>query len=209
MVEYRLAKARVAGSNPVSRVYNNRKILKKQGFSGFCHIITEDHRRRWEAPMGNMRENNGIERTWIWTILLVLYVGFIFCNSLTPADESSRQSGGVLRMILGMVQGMGLEGSWITEHLVRKTAHFVEYTGLGILLGITLRQYPAGRMMRRVLQCWIGVMIPLVDETLQLFTEGRSGQISDVWLDTAGVFTGFLVIGGMYWLLGRKGKTQR
>ena len=32
--------------------------------------------------------------------------------------------------------------------------------------------------------------VPFVDETLQLFTEGRSGQISDVWLDMAGALTG-------------------
>ena len=31
-----------------------------------------------------------------------------------------------------------------------------------------------------------------VDETLQLFTEGRSGQISDVWLDMAGAAAGTL-----------------
>lgn len=150
-----------------------------------------------------------MKRKWIWTIILILYVGFIFHNSLTPAEESSRQSGGVLQLILRVVRWAGMEGGWITEHLVRKTAHFAEYTGFGILLGVTLRQYSAGEAMRKVLQCWIGVMIPLVDETLQLFTRGRSGQISDVWLDTAGAFAGFLLIGGMYWLLQRKGGKQR
>ena len=142
-----------------------------------------------------MEEKRWIKERWIWTIILILYVGFIFHNSLTPADESSRQSGGVLRMILGMVQWIGMGGSWITEHLVRKTAHFAEYTVFGV--------------MRRVFQCWMGVMIPLVDETLQLFTEGRSGQISDVWLDAAGAFTGFLAMGGIYWLLRRRGERSR
>ena len=156
-----------------------------------------------------MEEKRWIKERWIWTIILILYVGFIFHNSLTPADESSRQSGGVLRMILGMVQWIGMGGSWITEHLVRKTAHFAEYRVFGGLLGITLRQYPAGDVMRWVFQCWMGVMIPLVDETLQLFTEGRSGQISDVWLDAAGAFTGFLAMGGIYWLLRRRGERSR
>lgn len=156
-----------------------------------------------------MEEKRRMKERWIWTAILILYVGFIFHNSLTSADESSRQSGGVLRMILGMVQWIGMEGSWITEHLIRKTAHFAEYTVFGGLLGITLRQYGAGTVMRRVLQCWMGVMIPLVDETLQLFTEGRSGQISDVWLDAAGAFTGCLAMGGIYWLLKRRGERSR
>ena len=39
-------------------------------------------------------------------------------------------------------------------------------------------------------------MIPFVDETIQLFVEGRSGQVSDVWLDLAGALCGLL---GLCW----------
>lgn len=150
-----------------------------------------------------------LRKRWIWTAAVLLYVGFIFHNSLTPADESSRQSGRVLQMILSCIQWMGLEGGWITEHLVRKAAHFGEYALLGALLSIALRQYSAALMMRRILQCWIGSLIPLVDETLQLFTEGRSGQISDVWLDMAGTAAGFLFAGAVYWLTMKRSRTER
>lgn len=148
-----------------------------------------------------------MKKKWIWTLAVILYVGFIFHNSLTPADESSRQSGKVLEIILRVVEWLGGDSGWITEHLIRKTAHFTEYTVLGILLGETLRQYQTGVAMQRILQCWIGSVIPLVDETLQLFTEGRSGQISDVWLDMAGVFTGFFLIGMIFWM--KKMRTVR
>ena len=151
-----------------------------------------------------MAERKLLRKRWIWIVVLLLYVGFIFHNSLTPADESSRQSGRVLQMILRSIQWIGMEGGWITEYLVRKTAHFAEYTLLGILLIITLRQYFEVLTVRRILQCWLGSLIPLVDETLQLFTEGRSGQISDVWLDMAGTFTGFLFAGAVYWLLTKR-----
>ena len=33
-------------------------------------------------------------------------------------------------------------------------------------------------------------MVPFVDETIQLFVAGRSGQISDVWLDMSGAAAG-------------------
>ena len=33
----------------------------------------------------------------------------------------------------------------------------------------------------------------LCDETIQLFVPGRSGQITDVWLDTAGYLAGALL----------------
>lgn len=38
-----------------------------------------------------------------------------------------------------------------------------------------------------------GTFAALCDETIQLFVPGRSGQITDVWLDTAGYLTGALL----------------
>ena len=45
---------------------------------------------------------------------------------------------------------------------------------------------------------WTAALLPgtfaaLCDETIQLFVPGRSGQIADVWLDTAGYLTGALL----------------
>ena len=57
---------------------------------------------------------------FIWTSIVVLYISFIFFNSLTPAVQSSKQSGTVLSMVLTMVRSIGLNGAWITEHLIRK-----------------------------------------------------------------------------------------
>ena len=138
--------------------------------------------------------------TRVWTILTILYVGFIFHNSMTPAQESSQQSGQVLAIALKIIDNMGMSGGWITEHLIRKMAHYAEYTGLGILLGITVKLYSFRTDFRKILQGWLGILIPFVDETIQLFVEGRSGQISDVWLDMAGVFTGYVIIEIIVWM---------
>lgn len=133
-------------------------------------------------------------RKKFWTIMVILYIGFIFHNSLTPALESSRQSGGVLAIVLSVADSVGVESIWITEHLIRKMAHFAEYTLLGVLFSVTVRQYAFALATERLAKCWLGTMVPLVDETIQLFVEGRSGQISDVWLDMAGVLTGILTV---------------
>ena len=99
---------------------------------------------------------------------------------------------------------MGMESGWITEHLIRKTAHFAEYTLLGVLLSAAVRQYSVTVSTERLVKGWLGTLIPLTDETIQLFVEGRSGQISDVWLDMAGFFTGILTL----WVVGRYFKTR-
>ena len=130
----------------------------------------------------------------VWTLAAVLYVAFIFHNSMTPAVESSRQSGAVVRAVVAALGNLGLEGGWVTEHLVRKTAHFVEYAVLGVILWNCLRAYRMENQRWLLWQLWLGTVIPLMDETIQLFTEGRSGQISDVWLDMSGVLAGGCVM---------------
>lgn len=127
-----------------------------------------------------------------WTALTLLYLLFIYSNSMRPAVESSNQSQGLLRMIEKafpfIVHTLGL-----TEHILRKMAHFGEYMILGMLLAQTVRAYG----VFPVRQLWLvppaGFLMASVDEGIQLFTEGRSGQISDVLLDLCGVVAGLLI----------------
>ena len=37
------------------------------------------------------------------------------------------------------------------------------------------------------------LLTALTDETIQLFVPGRSGQVTDVWIDFSGVLTGLVV----------------
>ena len=77
----------------------------------------------------------------ISTALLLLAIlaalAFIWGNSLDSAVESAAKSGRVgklLRPLLELV--MGQDGA--TDHLIRKLAHFAEYTVLGALLLLLL-----------------------------------------------------------------------
>lgn len=134
-----------------------------------------------------------MKRNYIWHIVLILYTIFVFSNSLMVADESSAQSGFLLEFIHGMLGRLGLTAPWLTEHVVRKCAHFGEYTVMGILLYQSMKYLSSGgrgAQLRLSIHCTAAFFIPFVDETLQLFTKGRSGQISDVWLDISGVVFG-------------------
>ncbi len=131
----------------------------------------------------------GKER-YIWTVIVLLYIGFVYHNSLATATVSSMQSGRVLALLRAVLDGLGLDNTWMTEHIVRKTAHFAEYSMLGLLLWNCVRSYRPDRICWISIQAFLTVLIPLIDETLQLFSAGRSGQVDDVWLDVAGVCFG-------------------
>ena len=78
----------------------------------------------------------------------------------------------------------------MTDHVLRKCAHFAEYAVLGALTAAALRTSAHFSWPRALLP---GPFAALCDETIQLFVPGRSGQITDVWLDTAGYLTGALL----------------
>lgn len=80
---------------------------------------------------------------------------------------------------------------------VRKLAHFTEFAVLGVLavlLFTVLRQ----NVPRTFLYAgMLGLCVAFCDETIQLFVPGRSGQLTDVWIDTAGVVVGTAIALGV------------
>ena len=132
----------------------------------------------------------------ISTALLLLAIlatlAFIWGNSLDSAVESAAKSGRVrelLRPLLELVVGQG----GVTDHLVRKLAHFTEYAVLGALL-LLLTAVGFRVRLQTVVNCLFFLMAAaLTDETIQMFSDGRSSQLTDVWLDFSGAMAGILV----------------
>jgi len=92
-------------------------------------------------------------------------------------------------MLLGDVgSGKALSG----EGVLRKIAHASEFAALGMVLTIFMKEGPKTKVSLLVL-CGLGVA--LIDETIQLFVDGRSGQIKDVWIDLAGFGIGVAIVG--------------
>ena len=58
-------------------------------------------------------------------IIYAVYILLIFRNSMDPADISSKKSGAVLLILNKLLFG---GKAVLTEHIVRKLAHFAEYT---------------------------------------------------------------------------------
>lgn len=80
------------------------------------------------------------------------------------------------------------------DHPVRKTAHATEYAILGMLLFGAAYQTREQRRRTAVLSWGIGTFYAATDEIHQIFVPGRSGQITDVMIDSSGVAVGVLIL---------------
>ncbi len=149
-------------------------------------------------------KNKRTYRRKIFLILMILWMAAIFAFSSRSGDESAQDSyhAGIL---IGEVIIPGFE-EWTSEkqlqfaetidHPVRKTAHAAEYAILGLLAaGACISSKNSTLNIRDILYPWfIASGYAAADEFHQLFVTGRSGQVSDVLLDSAGALAGLLVL---------------
>ena len=136
----------------------------------------------------------------IFPVLTAAMIIFIWAHSFMSADLSSEESGFVTEIIKNIFHITGDN----TEGIVRKCAHFSEYAILGILIaadGILYLSRPI-----TLISVFSGLLTAHIDETIQLFTPGRSGEILDVWIDFSGCITGLVFIAVIYYILRYKPK---
>ncbi len=125
-----------------------------------------------------------------WLVAMAVMVLFIWGNSLVPGTESGGLSLSVVSTIRDALDALGIPSAWVTNFLVRKAAHFTEYAVLGILAARAFNLRHGAPAARILFACAVLVLVPSIDETIQLFVAGRSGQVTDVLLDCCGAATG-------------------
>ena len=132
-------------------------------------------------------------KRWILYILLGLIVFFIWDNSMQNGGSSDGFSLLFAETLTPIVNKLGFHGNiWILNRIVRKLAHLTEFTILGSLLYTILRRYITyGTVIKTI---GLGMLIACLDEFIQLFSPGRSSQLSDILIDTVGVVIGILVV---------------
>ena len=131
----------------------------------------------------------------LFTLALAGCIWFIFSNSMAVADVSSVSSGRVLQLLQAVLRRLGHPAlaQRLTMHIVRKMAHFCEYTLEGFLLMLCMRVYTRRYVRHISVPMLGGVLTATADETIQIYSPGRSSQVTDVWLDSAGVLAGILI----------------
>lgn len=132
-----------------------------------------------------------IENKWLALLLTVAWMGLIFYLSHQPASVSSEVSGTFVDVIIAFMTVLPLRIDADLIHvLVRKSAHFFAYFILGWLVFHTVHLYKLRLLQAVSLAFLMTVLYAISDEVHQLFIPGRSGELGDVLIDSAGSLTG-------------------
>lgn len=137
------------------------------------------------------------------TLAVIAWTTWVFSNSLKNSESSSQQSQKVVEIV---EQVTGVKCS---HKVIRKSAHFLEFTVLGALWTLTYFSYGHRGAFCLALAEGTSVLTAVCDETLQRFSKGRSPQSTDVLIDSAGALFGVCFVGGilfLVWLCKRKKK---
>ena len=129
----------------------------------------------------------------IMTVLTVAAIAAIFYNSSLNADESTEQSSPLTDLINGWLRSAGISFT-LTEGIVRKLAHFTEYSVLGALMLTTVYLYTGRRGKTLCIATPAGILVSVCDELIQLIPEGRSSEVRDVLIDSGGVLFAAIIV---------------
>ena len=137
-----------------------------------------------------------------YTIIVAAIMAFIFFQSALPADLSSRESGRVVDLLVRLFQGIMPIDRQTMVFIVRKGAHFAEYTILGGFLVPAVTEWmavdktPVPDSVRsiRIISWLVGTLYAVTDEIHQSFVPGRSCELRDIGIDSCGVLAGVLVV---------------
>ena len=76
---------------------------------------------------------------------------------------------------------------------VRKLAHFAEFFALGAAIILLLTASVKGLYKRYSAATFLGLFVPVIDETIQIFS-GRGSSLRDVWIDVCGYALGCILV---------------
>lgn len=124
--------------------------------------------------------------------LLAMNLAFIWGNSLLPGHISGAFSDwvkNILSAIFPLRPSQDGGGG-----LLRKLAHFTEFTCLGLILSWLFRMLREKKWEHLLFPLAAGILAAATDETIQIFVPNRGPALKDVGIDTAGVLLGIVII---------------
>ena len=144
------------------------------------------------------QRSSKVKQKLILLIVLIGIMGFIYYMSAQPVVRSGEMSFRIDRLVCRLFvdgfENMTAEQQQVAvydmDFMVRKSAHFLEYTMLGLILMLTGRTFLTSH--QKTAAMLTGAVYAALDEFHQYFVPGRACQVRDVLIDYSGIVTGIL-----------------
>lgn len=137
----------------------------------------------------------------IFLSLLIATFAIIFNFSAQDGEESGSLSRAVTEKIVNTfpyTKDLSAETkAKLIEHgeiIVRKLAHLSIYTLVGIFIMAFMCTYNTRVLYKFGISLLVGLIYAITDEYHQSFVAGRGPSVTDVCIDTAGVFIGIIIV---------------
>lgn len=132
-------------------------------------------------------------------VLIWMLMVFMFSN------QNGEKSQGTSRKISVIVAKIFTHNQEINEdekeariekvdYAIRKIAHYSIYTLGGMLIYNYIRTFNIKKTKVILISILVGIIYATTDELHQYFMDGRSAQITDVVIDSLGIFTGVIIM---------------
>ena len=147
-----------------------------------------------------------MKKKWYWLPAIIMMI-LIFYFSDQPGEISGDLSGGICYQMVSFAAEIFMT-DWSQEEIllfseridypVRKLAHLTEYAllGMAITLGVRYgrrKEWTEGYLYQYMSVQILGTLYAASDEWHQLYVPGRAGRMSDVLIDSLGIFIGWIV----------------
>ena len=143
----------------------------------------------------------------LFCVIAVMVIIFLF--SAQSAEESSELSGQFVEIIikifipdynnLSLLQQQEINDK--IGFVIRKTAHFTEFSFLGffLMLHLSTISHIFGKIKNKTfflfcISWFLGTFYAVTDEIHQSFVSGRYSSIKDVLIDSSGVLFGIIIL---------------
>ena len=167
---------------------------------------------RWYRIFQRVIYKHATSILWVSTLV---WIGSMWHHSATPGVVSSAQSDAVVQDLWNVFTFVGVQNIHTMILIVRKSAHILEYMVFGILLTCLFIKVCSALaylscclehrdvLRTQILQLGLvfilgACVVPACDETIQLFVPGRSGQLTDCFIDLVGVACGVCIVVAIY-----------
>jgi VanZ family protein len=150
-----------------------------------------------------MTKRRRVIATIVLVVLVILLYIQIFWFSNLPVEISQQQSLTLTEIVVNFLErtlsiDLPFNDSYTQimqlDLLVRKTAHFLEYALLAVLLYSIALVWEKKGLGAVLLVLALAVLLAVADEWHQTYVPGRSGLVSDVIIDSVGAICGMAAL---------------